>query len=217
MSNLKGKVALVTGSARGIGKAIAERYGSLGASVVVNYVASEGPAQETVAAIKRLGGAATAIQADVSKVTDIDRLFAKAIEQYGRVDIVVANAGLELVGKPMTDITEGEFDRLFELPVLRVRPTRRSVRRKRRPKAAFTATKRTAYILPLTQGTFTLRRSAGAKSPPTEAIALRALRAYARHREPRRSTTRRSGAPSLKRPREGTQAQAGCNAQLRDK
>jgi 3-oxoacyl-[acyl-carrier protein] reductase len=83
MSNLKNKVALITGSARGIGKAIAERYGSLGASVVVNYVSSERPAQETVAAIKRLGGAATAIQADVSKVADIDRLFANTIEHYG--------------------------------------------------------------------------------------------------------------------------------------
>jgi 3-oxoacyl-[acyl-carrier protein] reductase len=115
MSNLNNKVAVITGSARGIGKAIAERYGSLGASVVVNYVASEGPAQETVAAIKRLGGAATAIQADVSNVADIDRLFAKTIEQYSHVDIVVANAGLELVGKLMTDITEAEFDRLFNV------------------------------------------------------------------------------------------------------
>jgi 3-oxoacyl-[acyl-carrier protein] reductase len=115
MTNLNNKVALVTGSARGIGKAIAERYGSLGASVVVNYVASERPAQETVAAIKRLGGTATAIQADVSKVADIDRLFEKTIEQYGRLDIVVANAGLELIGKLMTDVTEAEFDRLFDV------------------------------------------------------------------------------------------------------
>jgi 3-oxoacyl-[acyl-carrier protein] reductase len=113
MTNLKGKVALITGSARGIGKAIAERYGSLGASVVVNYVAGERPAQDTVAAITRLGGGATAVQADVSTVADIDRLFAKTIEQYGRVDVVVANAGLELVGKPMADVTEAEFDRLF--------------------------------------------------------------------------------------------------------
>jgi len=61
MANLKNKVALVTGSARGIGKAIAERFGGLGASVVVNYATSEGPAQETLAAITRLGGAAMAV------------------------------------------------------------------------------------------------------------------------------------------------------------
>jgi len=115
MTNLNNKVALITGSARGIGKAIAERYGTLGASVVVNYVASEGPAQETVATINRLGGVATAIQADVSKVADIERLFTKTIEQYGHLDIVVANAGLELVGKSMIDITEAEFDRLFNV------------------------------------------------------------------------------------------------------
>ena len=93
MTNLKNKVALVTGSARGIGKAIAERFGALGASVVVNYATSEGPAQETVAAITRLGGTAIAVQADVSKVADIDRLFATTIERYGRLDIVASNWG----------------------------------------------------------------------------------------------------------------------------
>src|ERR1700681_1221547 len=110
MANLKNKVALVTGSARGIGKAIAERFGSLGASVVVNYATSEGAAQETVAAITRLGGTAIAVQADISKVVDIDRLFATTIERYGRVDIVVANAGVELVGTPIADVSENDFD-----------------------------------------------------------------------------------------------------------
>src|SRR5215831_14657079 len=113
MTNLKSKVALVTGSARGIGKAIAERFGALGASVVVNYATSEGPAQDTVSAITRLGGVATAVQADVSKVADIDRLFATTIERYGRVDIVVANAGIELVATPIAEVSESDFDRLF--------------------------------------------------------------------------------------------------------
>src|SRR5262249_33521799 len=109
MTNLKNKVALITGSARGIGKAIAERYGSLGAQVVVNYVASERPALETVAAIERLGGTAAAIQADVSKVADIDRLFAATMERYGRIDIVVANAGIEVMGIPTADVMEVDF------------------------------------------------------------------------------------------------------------
>jgi 3-oxoacyl-[acyl-carrier protein] reductase len=113
MTNLKNKVALVTGSARGIGRAIAERFGALGASVVVNYATSEGPAQETVAAITRLGATAMAVQADVAKVADIDRLFAATLERFGRVDIVVANAGLELVGKPIADVSESDYDRLF--------------------------------------------------------------------------------------------------------
>jgi 3-oxoacyl-[acyl-carrier protein] reductase len=113
MTDLKNKVALVTGSARGIGKAIAERFGALGASVVVNYATSEGPARETVAAITRLGATAMAVQADVAKVADIDRLFAATLERYSRVDIVVANAGLELVGKPIADVSESDYDRLF--------------------------------------------------------------------------------------------------------
>jgi 3-oxoacyl-[acyl-carrier protein] reductase len=82
---------------------------------VVNYSASEGQARETVAAIERLGGNATAVQADISKIADIDRLFATTIERYGRVNIVVANAGLELVGKPIVDVTEADFDRLFDV------------------------------------------------------------------------------------------------------
>jgi len=81
MTNLKNKVALVTGSARGIGKAIAVRYGSLGASVVVNYSTDEKRAQETVGEIERMGSVAIAVQADISKVADIDRLFAAASEE----------------------------------------------------------------------------------------------------------------------------------------
>ena len=82
MTNLRNKVALITGSARGIGKAIAERYGSLGANVVVNYSSGESAVRETVANIERLGGAAIAVQADVSKVADIERMFAAALETF---------------------------------------------------------------------------------------------------------------------------------------
>jgi NAD(P)-dependent dehydrogenase (short-subunit alcohol dehydrogenase family) len=102
MTSLKNRVALVTGSARGIGKAIAVRYGSLGASVVVNYSTDEKRAQETVGKIERTGSVAIAVQADISKVADIDRLFAAALEKFGRLDIVVANAGVELVGQPFS-------------------------------------------------------------------------------------------------------------------
>jgi 3-oxoacyl-[acyl-carrier protein] reductase len=90
-----------TGSARDIGKAIPERFGRLGAHVIVNYSTSEQAAKETVATIERLGGAAIAVQADVAKVADIDRLFATALERFGHLDIVVANAGLELVDQPV--------------------------------------------------------------------------------------------------------------------
>ena len=113
MTDLTGKVALITGSARGIGKAIAERYGSCGASIVVNYARDRERANATVDNIERLGGTAIAIQADVSKVADIERLFAATVEHFGRLDIVVANAGVELVDRPVVDVSEADFDRLF--------------------------------------------------------------------------------------------------------
>jgi NAD(P)-dependent dehydrogenase (short-subunit alcohol dehydrogenase family) len=94
MGNLSGKTALVTGSSRGIGKAIAERFGKLGADVVVNYAASKEPALATVEAIEKNGVRAIAVQADLAKVDDIHRLFARSMEHVGRLDIVVANAGI---------------------------------------------------------------------------------------------------------------------------
>ena len=93
MTDLTGKIALITGSARGIGKAIAERYGSRGASIVVNYSSDRERANAAVDCIERLGGTAIAIQADVSKVADIERLFAATVEHFGRLDIVVATGG----------------------------------------------------------------------------------------------------------------------------
>jgi 3-oxoacyl-[acyl-carrier protein] reductase len=113
MGNLSGKTALVTGSSRGIGKAIAERFGKLGADVVVNYAASKEPALATVEAIEKNGVRAIAVQADLAKVDDIHRLFGRSMEHFGRLDIVVANAGIELVDQAIVDFTEEDFDRLF--------------------------------------------------------------------------------------------------------
>jgi 3-oxoacyl-[acyl-carrier protein] reductase len=113
MGNLSGKTALVTGSSRGIGKAIAERFGKLGADVVVNYAASKKPALATVEAIEKNGVRAIAIQADLAKVDEIHQLFARSMEHFGRLDIVVSNAGIELVDQATLDFTEQDFDRLF--------------------------------------------------------------------------------------------------------
>lgn len=115
MRPLAGRVALITGSARGIGRAIAERYASLGADVVVNYAADEEDARQAVSAIEEMGARAVALYADVTKVADLDHLFAEGIDRLGRPDIVVANAGLELTDQPVLDFTEADFDRVFSL------------------------------------------------------------------------------------------------------
>jgi 3-oxoacyl-[acyl-carrier protein] reductase len=115
MKTLNNKVALITGSARGLGKAIAERYASLGANIVINYSKDKASADEVVSNITAMGVKVIAIQADISKVTDLERLFAEAKTYFGKIDIVVANAGIELVEVPVTAFTEEQFDKVFSI------------------------------------------------------------------------------------------------------
>ncbi|MER9685561.1 SDR family oxidoreductase [Mesorhizobium sp. M0139] len=110
--SLQGKTALVTGSSRGIGRAIAEGLASKGAAVVVNYVGNHEAADEVVAAIAGRRGKAIAIQADISSVSDIHRLFDEAESEFGAIDIVVANVGVAVI-KPLTEATEADFDHVF--------------------------------------------------------------------------------------------------------
>lgn len=114
MAILTGKVALVTGAGRGIGRAIAERLGEEGAAVIVNYNVSESLALEVVSTIVARGGRALALQADMSKLAEIRRLFQEVEEHFGQLDILVNNAGLGLL-RPTAEMTEEEFDRLFTL------------------------------------------------------------------------------------------------------
>ena len=111
-TSLSGKVAIVTGSSRGIGRAIAERLAADGAAVVVNYVHGEQAAQEVVDAIRKRGGQAVAIRADVAQPAEVRQLFAQARRAFGTLDIVVANAGVAVV-KSIAESTEEEFDRVF--------------------------------------------------------------------------------------------------------
>lgn len=113
---LSGKVALVTGSARGIGRAIAFRLSKDGASVVVNYAGRVDAANEVVASIEAMGGQAIAVQADVSKIPDLHRLFDEAIARFGKLDILVNNAGINLY-KVIAEVTEEEFDKIFAVNV----------------------------------------------------------------------------------------------------
>jgi len=113
---LDGKVALVTGASRGIGRAIAVRLGQDGAAVVVNYSGNHEAARETVAAVEAASGRAVAVQGDVGKLGDIQRLFDAAFEHFGKLDILVNNAGV-MFNKPIADVTEEEYDRIFAVNV----------------------------------------------------------------------------------------------------
>jgi 3-oxoacyl-[acyl-carrier protein] reductase len=117
MDDLKGKVAIVTGAAKGIGAAIARQLAKGGAAVVVNYVSSKDDADQVVGDILRGGGKAVAIQADASKATDVKRLFAKAKATFGPPSILVNNAGVYSFG-PIEKVTEAEFHRQFDTNVL---------------------------------------------------------------------------------------------------
>lgn len=116
MKTLNEKVILVTGASRGIGAEIAEQLAAAGAKVIVNYAGGVEAATETVQRIKDAGGDAIALQADVSKTDDVKRLFDSAIEHYGKIDVLVNNAGI-MITKLIKDTTDEEFDRQFNINV----------------------------------------------------------------------------------------------------
>jgi 3-oxoacyl-[acyl-carrier protein] reductase len=116
MSSLKGKVAIVTGSSRGIGSIIAKDLAKESCSIVVNYAGSEAAAKSVVDEITASGGTAIAVKANVASPTDITALFDAAINQYGKVDVLVNNAGINIY-KLVKDTTEEDFDRIFQINV----------------------------------------------------------------------------------------------------
>jgi 3-oxoacyl-[acyl-carrier protein] reductase len=117
MSELKGKVAIVTGASKGIGAAIARSLGAAGAAVVVNYASSKGGADKVVKEITSRGGKAIAVQGDVSRAADVKRLFAETKKAFGAPDVLVNNAGIYQFG-PLENVTEDEFHREFNTNVL---------------------------------------------------------------------------------------------------
>jgi 3-oxoacyl-[acyl-carrier protein] reductase len=117
MSDLKGKVAIVTGASKGIGAGIAKGLGAAGAAVVVNYATSKEGADRVVAEIISEGGKAIAVQGDVSKATDVQRLFEETKKAFGSLDVLVNNAGVyQFI--PLESVTEEEFHREFNTNVL---------------------------------------------------------------------------------------------------
>jgi 3-oxoacyl-[acyl-carrier protein] reductase len=115
-SKFAGKVVLVTGASRGIGATIAEKFALEGAKVVVNYASNRDKAEEVISSIQRNHGEAIAIQADISRVSEVERLFRQTLETYGAIDILINNAGI-ITTKPIVDFSEEEFDRLFAVNV----------------------------------------------------------------------------------------------------
>ena len=116
MSTLHQKVVLVTGASGGLGAEISREFAKAGATVVVHYAGRIEPADKLVAEIKQAGGDAFAIQADVRKSTEVKSLFEKAIAQYGRIDVVVNNAGI-MVTKPIMAFTDEEFTNQVDINV----------------------------------------------------------------------------------------------------
>jgi 3-oxoacyl-[acyl-carrier protein] reductase len=114
---LNGKVAVVTGASKGIGAEIARQLAAEGAAVVVNYASSKEAAERVVGAITAREGRAVAVQADVAKPADIERLFTEAKKAFGRLDILVNNAGIYEFA-PLEEVTPAHFHKQFDLNVL---------------------------------------------------------------------------------------------------
>ncbi len=117
MSDLKGKVAVITGASKGIGAAIARGLSAAGAAVVVNYSSSKEGADRVVSDIKTKGGKAVAIKGDVAKAADVRRLFEETKKTFDTLDVLVNNAGVYKF-LPLEEITEDEFHREFNINVL---------------------------------------------------------------------------------------------------
>jgi 3-oxoacyl-[acyl-carrier protein] reductase len=117
MSDLKGKVAVVTGASKGIGAGIAKSFAAAGASVVVNYASSKEGAERVVKEITASGGKAIAVQGDVAKADDVKRIFAETKKNFGKLDVLVNNAGIYNFS-PLEGVSESEFHRQFNTNVL---------------------------------------------------------------------------------------------------
>lgn len=111
---LEGKIALVTGSSQGIGRAIAVRFAQEGADVVINYNRTPSGAEEALAEVKAAGRRGLIVQADLSQIEDVKRLIASAVEHFGKLDILVNNAGIE-THAPFWEVTEADYDKVLNV------------------------------------------------------------------------------------------------------
>jgi 3-oxoacyl-[acyl-carrier protein] reductase len=111
---LKGKVAVITGSSRGIGRAVALAYAKEGASVVVNYISNREAAGEVVAAIREMGSRAVAFRLDVAQASEAEALVQKAVDEFGGIDILVNNAGFSRPAM-LLKMSEDQWDEVLDV------------------------------------------------------------------------------------------------------
>jgi 3-oxoacyl-[acyl-carrier protein] reductase len=117
LNDLKDKVVLITGSSTGIGAAAAVAFGKLGARVAVHYNSSKGPAEEVLKAVKATGAQAVLLQGDVMESTQCQRLVDDTVKAFGRIDILINNAGALVQRVPIEEITDALFDNVVYLNV----------------------------------------------------------------------------------------------------
>jgi 3-oxoacyl-[acyl-carrier protein] reductase len=116
MKTLHEKVILVTGASRGIGAAVARQLAAEGATLIINYAGDQASAEKLVSELKQKGTSAIALQADVSKADEVKSMFDAAIAQFGRIDVLVNNAGI-MITKLLKDTTDEEFTHQFDINV----------------------------------------------------------------------------------------------------
>jgi 3-oxoacyl-[acyl-carrier protein] reductase len=117
MTDFKDKIVLITGASKGVGRGIALKLAAAGYTLVLNYSSDDAAAQETQAAVQKLGAECLLMKADVSQASGVETLFQQAVDRFGRLDAVVSNAGMEIISRKLWDHSEADYDRLFDLNV----------------------------------------------------------------------------------------------------
>jgi 3-oxoacyl-[acyl-carrier protein] reductase len=116
-NTLVGKTAIITGGTKGVGKGIADRFAQRGMNLVIAYAADDAAAQKASAELTGYGAHVLLVKADIRQRSEVERIFQEAMAQFDQIDIVIANAGVEVIDRPFTDLEEGRMDQVVDLNV----------------------------------------------------------------------------------------------------